>query len=34
VPRAAAAAMMVAGMVASLFNLGRYADEGNADSVA
>jgi MFS family permease len=30
----AAAAMMLIGAVASLFNPGRYADEGNADSVA
>ena len=30
----AAAVMMVIGAVASLFNPGRYADEGNADSVA
>jgi MFS family permease len=30
----AAAAMMVVGMVASLFNPGRYADEDNVDNVA
>jgi MFS family permease len=30
----AAAAMMVVGMVASLFNAGRYADEENVDNVA
>ena len=30
----AAAVMMLIGAVASLFNPGRYADEGNADNVA
>jgi hypothetical protein len=30
----AAAAMMVIGMVASLFNAGRYADEENVPTVA